>query len=530
MGLFFLLTLYCVIRSAGGSAHEIGWKVGAIASCVLGMGCKGVIVTAPIIVLLYDRAFLSKSWTELARKRWGLYAGLAATWVLYPLMLARAPEEWKETAGFAYGGVSPMQYAITQPAVILHYLRLVLWPDQLCLDYGWRAAQTAGEVIPEITMILGLIVATIWASFKKPAWGFPGAWFFVILVPTSSFIPIADLAVEHRMYLSLAAVIALCVIGLFLLFRRKIVIASWCIVAITVLALTGATIERNTAYASLISIWEDTVIKRPHSPRAQYDLADTLEQAGRIQEATEHYRLAVQENPSYTDALNNLGHVLYASGNFAEAETYLQRAVQLKPDLAIAHFNLGYVLAQLGKPQDALSELELAIKLKPDYVEARTNLGIVLAMSGRISGAIDEWEQAIRLDPRAAEAHSNLAFALSQTGEAREAISHYEEAIRLKPDYVNAQVGLARLLATLGPEHGGDPARAVTLASRACELTGYRVASHLDTLALSYAAAGRYDDAVKTETNAEQLALSSGQPELGRQFEANLARYRAYHR
>ena len=66
-------------------------------------------LTAPLIVLLYDRVFLSRSWRELLRLRWGLYAALFATLLLYPLMLAQAPAEWKESAGFAYAGAAPLQ-------------------------------------------------------------------------------------------------------------------------------------------------------------------------------------------------------------------------------------------------------------------------------------------------------------------------------------------------------------------------------------------------------------------------------------
>ena len=59
MGLFYLLTLYCVIRGAG-SPRGGWWYAAAIISSALGMGSKAVMVTAPVAVLLYDRAFLSE--------------------------------------------------------------------------------------------------------------------------------------------------------------------------------------------------------------------------------------------------------------------------------------------------------------------------------------------------------------------------------------------------------------------------------------------------------------------------------------
>jgi tetratricopeptide (TPR) repeat protein len=343
--------------------------------------------------------------------------------------------EWKESAGFDYAGTAPLQYAMTQAAVILHYLRLAFWPGGLCLDYGWPAARTFGEVFPQVAMICILLAATVWAWRHRPPLGFLGAWFFIILIPTSSFIPIADLAAEHRMYLSLAAIVALTVAGLFLLARRLAVPAIvWLGGGAIVLVLTGLTVRRNLDYVSEIAIWQDTVEKSPGNPRAQYDLGHALEAADRPQEAIAHYEKAVAEKPDYLDALNNLGHVLSVSGRAQEAIPHLQRAIEINPGLAEGHFNLGYALAQQGRIKDAIAHLEEALRIKPDFADAHQNLGIALAMDGRIDEAIGQWERALELEPDSAPTHNNLAYALSQTGHMRGAVAHYESAVRLKPD------------------------------------------------------------------------------------------------
>jgi tetratricopeptide (TPR) repeat protein len=526
MGLFYLLTLYCVIR-ASESPHSARWYAGAVVSCCLGIGCKGVMLTAPLVVLLYDRAFLSPSWGSLVRRRWGLYAALLATCLLYPLLLSQAPVEWKESAGFEYAGAAPLQYAKTQPGVILHYLRLAFWPDNLCLDYGWPSARTTGEVLPQVLIVGVLLAATIWAWRRKPALSFLGAWFFIILIPTSSLIPIADRAAEHRMYLSLAAIAVLTVAGLFWLARRLGVPAiAWAASGLIVLSLTALTIQRNFDYASELSIWQDTVDKSPGNPRAQYDLAHALEAENRPQQAIAHYQKALEENPDYTDALNNLGHVLSVSGNAQDAVVYLQRAIQLKPGLAEAHFNLGYALAQQGRIKEAITQLQEAIRLKPEFGDAHNNLGIALAMDGRTEEAIDQWQRALELEPDSADTHNNLAYALSRVGRMRGAISHYEQALRIRPDYVQAQDSLAKLLAALSPADGGDPNRAIDLASSACKVSGNRVAAYLETLALSYAAANRFDDAIKTAQDAIGVARAAGQADVATEIESRLDLYR----
>jgi len=110
-----------------------------------------------------------------------------------------------------------------------------------------------------------------------------------------------------------------------------------------------------------------------------------------------------------------------------------------------------------------------------------------------------------------------------------EAKEHYERTLDLNPNCDEAQNNLAWLLGTLAPAEGGDPARAVTLAQRACELTGNSDANCLDTLAVTYAATGRFNDAVATTQTAITLARSGEQTELVQKMEARLELYRGGH-
>ena len=106
-------------------------------------------------------------------------------------------------------------------------------------------------------------------------------------------------------------------------------------------------------------------------------------------------------------------------------------------------------------------------------------------------------------------------------------MKHYEEALRLKPDSAESANNLAWLLATLPPADGGDPVRAVTLARRACELTGDRLSPYLDTLAAAYAAAGRFDEAIAAAQKAIELASAAGQPQVAKEIEGHRQLYRS---
>src|SRR5438552_3486703 len=122
----------------------------------------------------------------------GTLAVLSATGIAgLALNPARSPDQ---TLGLGYAGSTPVAYALTQPGVIVHYLRLALWPDPLCLDYGWPLATSARAIAPPLVLIGALLAATIASFRRRPELGFVGAWFFLLLAPTSSVIPVADAA------------------------------------------------------------------------------------------------------------------------------------------------------------------------------------------------------------------------------------------------------------------------------------------------------------------------------------------------
>ncbi len=603
MGLFYLLTLYCFIRGAT-SDRPRPWYSLCVTACALGMASKEVMVSAPLMVMLYDRAFVSGSFREASRRRWPLYLGLSATWILQGFMVVSAGTFSNASVAARHaGGVTRWEYLLTEPGVILHYLRLTAWPYPVCFDYyGWPLAGTGLSILLPTLVIAILLGATAWTCKTNSAWGVLGAWFFLILAPSSSIIPLDSPAYEHRMYLPLAAIVTVVVLVAFVLGKKLLrsqsgAVLGWMACGFVVVPLAGLTIQRNRDYISDFAIWDDTVAKRPQNPRAHNNLGIALMRSGRLPDAIRHYVQALQIRPDYAEAHNNLGLALQQSGKIQEAIAHYEQALRITPDYAEAHNNLGLALQQSGKIQEAIAHYEQALRIAPDRDGTYYNLGNAFLGEGKISEAIQHYEQALRINPGFPEAHNNLGNALLRTSEVRKAIEHCEQAVRLKPDLAaahynlgnafvrlgnlqeaiqhyeqalrinpkdadahsklgvaliatgnahdalgqweqallinpdlpEAQNNLAWLLATLPTAQGGDPGRAVTLAQRACELTGNRAAGDLDTLAVAYAAAGRFDDAIATAQKAIDLARSARQAKLVKEIEARLELYRSGH-
>ena len=450
MGLFYLLTLYCFIRGAASVRAGLWYGLSATA-CALGMASKEVMVTAPLMVLLYDRAFLSGSFRETWRRRWRLSLGLAATWIVLGFVLVSAGVFTYASMTAQRTAVKWWQYLATEPGVILYYLRLSLWPSPLCLNHPWPIVRTWTSLLPSAVVVVLLWGTSVWAWKRNRALGFAGAWFFLILVPTSTVIPLEGPFYEHRMYLPLAAVVSLVVMGLSSLVPTlrsgRVGRKGLTVFVAAAIGLGFLTARRNRDYRNEITICADAVAKFPNETLPHYNLAVSLGRAGRIEEAITQYGQALQINPDFGEAQYNLALALAQVGRVEEAIGYFEQAMRPGPGSAEANYNLGLALVRAGRAPEAIRYFQETVRLTPEDAEAQNNLAVALIQQGRIQEAIGHWEQALRITPDDAEVHYNLGNALLALGKAPEAAEHYEQALRLKPDFVEAQKRLASLRA-----------------------------------------------------------------------------------
>jgi tetratricopeptide (TPR) repeat protein len=444
MSLFFLLTFYCFIRSVDSPKPRL-WQGCAVGACLLGAATKEVIAMAPVLVLLYDRTFVAGSFAEAWQRRRRLHLSLAATWL--PLVALVASTGWNRngTSGFDIG-VPPWAYWLTQFEALSRYLWLSVWPHPLVFEYGTFWIHRAAEVAGYALLIVPLAAAALVALWRWPVPGFLGAWFFGVLAPTSIMPGRIQMIVEHRMYLPLAAVIALVAGGVRTWSGRRGLAALLVLAA----ALGFLTEQRNEVYRTALTLWNDTIAKRPDNDRAQNNLANALLDAGRTSEAITHYEAALRLKPDYPEAHSNLGNALLKVGRIEESIAQCQAALKLEPDYAKAHNNLANALLEAGRIQEAVTHYMTALRLKPDDPKTHYNFGNACLKAGRIQEAIAQYEAALLLKPDDAEALYNLGNALFQADRIVEAIAQYEASLRLRPDYVDAHTNLGNALLQAG--------------------------------------------------------------------------------
>ncbi|HEX2862318.1 MAG TPA: tetratricopeptide repeat protein [Lacunisphaera sp.] len=443
--LCFVTMLYSFVRGCPSASHR-GWLIIAWLACLLGMATKEIMVGAPLLAFLFDRTFVAGTFRESWRQRGGWHAAFAATWLVLIGLVLSSGGSRGGTAGFE-AGVSPWTYLLTQARAITLYLKLSFWPHPLILDYGGWLAPGLRAVLGEFLLIATLFGATVYAVVRQPKVGFVGASFFAILAPSSSFYPLVSQTVaEHRMYLPLAAVLALFVLGLFRLTGR------WTLLPVMLLAGAAgvATVQRGQKYASELTLWTETVAQSPSNPWARFNLGHVHFKEGRFAEAERENRAVIALMPGHADAHFSLGLALEKQGRLDAAADSYRKRLELKPGFADGHFRLGIVLLHLGRTAEALAQFAETIRLDPEHADAEGNLGVALYQLGHLIEALPHFERVLALRPDSVEARYNLALLLLQAGRAESALPHLMEAARLHPDDREIRTVLTRTLSEMG--------------------------------------------------------------------------------
>jgi tetratricopeptide (TPR) repeat protein len=376
------------------------------------MACKESMVTAPVMVLLYDRVFLFDSFKTAFRARRGLYAGLASSWMVLAVLMAATP---RTSVGFA-AGTSAWTYLLNQAELVPRYLWLSIWPRALVLDYGLPRALSLADVIGPGLLVIALIAATLVAFRFAPMLAFLGAWFFMTLAPTSSFVPIAtEVGAERRMYLALAALVVLAVVGISRL--RPWAFAGG--TAALCVLLTIGTVLRNQEYDSRLSIARTIVERRPHG-RAHFLLGSELIAAGQRDAALVQLRLSARDYPGARFALATemLGEGKTGDA-IAEITAFLE-ALPTHASVAPARDLLGRAYLSQRRFGEAAEQFRILSERFPSYRGANNDilltLGYALAASGRFGEAVPVLERAVQANPGDAAAQDLLRRVRNSAG------------------------------------------------------------------------------------------------------------------
>jgi tetratricopeptide (TPR) repeat protein len=480
-------------------------------SAWLGVFSKEPAAMLPLLLLLWDRTFCADLWQQRPRWRHPVAHLLAwspalwflpsvSRWLIPAAASASAVKVNPSSMGFNMPNMSGWDYVCTQPEVILHYLRLSLWPQALCFDYGWELQTDPWVYIPLGLAILAVLALGCWLVWRRRVAGFLIVAFFVYLAPTSSFVPILDIAVEHRMYLPLLCVISggvlLVVRCCFATHRVEALLPSSARVAVLMLVLVIAvagsmwrTHQRCLLYQDPVALWKETVAIRPNNSRALHNAGSSLLTQRKPEAALPFLTAATDRLAIHSKWWVNLAECQRQLAMFDEAMVSASRALYLSPELGTAYSVRG-MLHELG------GSFELACV---DYQLAS--------------------ERGVH------EATYNLASLQLRRGDYRSAANRFERLIAEVPAMEQPPRRLAWILSTASDDSLRDGRRAVELMQRI-----YRIDTRInpygwDAYAAALAEVGEFAQAIKAGEKAFELAHQAKQETLALRIRTRLAGY-----
>lgn len=494
---FLMLAMWSTLRAAV-SPRPMLWRAIGVLAIACGMASKEDMVVAPLVLLVFERAFVVPSWAAL-RTRAGYLGALAATWSVLGFCLALGPSN--PTVGYhTEPPATAFQWLMTQAGALVHYLRLVLVPHPLRGAYDWGLVTSVGPAILPGLAVLGLLAITVRLLATRPAAGFAGAMFFLMLAPTSSVMPIiTETLAERRMYVPMLVVLVPLVLGTASLLRARS--AERLAPILLVLAATGLgllTRQRVAVYASPQSFWADAYEKRDPSARGflaaqilsthasilyelgqvdealallerlpTFDLVTGIERGqyalvlqhqGRHAEAVELLRKLAKDVPDNGQIVGRFGNALVAHWNadkgapgdprLAEAQTVLERALQLYPQHAGFWQTLGFVRRTRGDLAGAADAFRSATEHTTERIEPYISLAELLPGLGRNGEVGGVFERLLAANPGDARLRTVIGEFLLKQGRGELARPVLQEALRLDPNDQQA----ARLLARTPPD------------------------------------------------------------------------------
>ncbi|MEK6643240.1 MAG: tetratricopeptide repeat protein [Planctomycetota bacterium] len=357
---------------------------------------------------------------------------------------------------------------------IVFYLWKLAWPVNLSSHYPFPSPMSLAHPMI-LAGVIGTAVLIIFliASLRRTR-AITIGWliFFVSILPTMQIIGFSDVIASDKYFYLPAMGLLLIVASGFAwawdnclpIVKRSLIL----LVAVLTVALASATRAHFSVWGDTLTLYNHMLALTPNSAALHNNLAVELVEMNMLPEAIDHYRQAMQIDPSDERTITNIGVALRNAGKPYEAIRLYKEALN-NPKLSKCFsilVNLGALLAEQGDAEMATEYYRVARLENPKSAEAQTNYANGLLALGRVVEAVEAYQQALELRPDIADIHNNLAVALDELGRKEEALQHLNMAVRLNPDYAGAHNNLAVRLA-----HEGQIVEALEHARAAARLT-----------------------------------------------------------
>lgn len=375
-------------------------------------------------------------------------------------------------AGWTPGGTGRMDYFFTQLYIQLLYIKNFIFPNHLTADTDL----TIIETVFDFRIIIGFLslVFMLFLAFKaykirqlRPV-TFGILWFYITLLPTSSFIPFAEVMNDHRTflpYIGLVLATVSFVSWITVKYQQKLennrnIMVALCTFGVVLITFHSyGVIERNQVWDSQENLWKDVTEKSPDNPRGWMNYGLVKMSKGEYAEAEKYFLKCMELAPNYSLVHINLAILKNATGRKNESEEYFLKAQQLDKNNPECYLFYAEWLYKNLRYEDALLQLESGLKISPYYgkmqslkkeIEASLNknggnieltadqllnLSLNAYTASDFNGCILMAEKALKIKPDYAEAYNNICCAYNQMGEFEKSLEAADKGLTINPDY-----------------------------------------------------------------------------------------------
>lgn len=413
---------------------------------------KEIGFTLPVMIMIFDLLFVCKDREGLKRRLW-IYGPILLLLVFFILFFLR---EGIYAILFSHAHFwTPWENLLTQANVLIQYIKLLFlpWPGWLNIDHEFDIARSvfAYPTFLSILALAGLLCLSLLRIKKNPLLSFGILWFFIVLAPTSSLIPIWDIMVEYRLYLPMFiyGLILAAVAGYFTRIVNQRVSKEWGryiipgAMVFLLLIYSVFTAQRNGIFKDGMSLWQDALRKSPNKIRPYLNVGGMHHRERRYAEAIEIMKKALEKEPrDYYLVHFTLGVVYSDMGDYEKGMAHLKRALQGDQGDARIHQELGTLYLRMGSLEEAGSHFNRVLEINPYLGPAHAGLGDILARQGRLEEAAMKYRYALRLEPDLSKVRIRLGEAYLKMGKSREALSEIKEAMAKDPGSQEAYASL----------------------------------------------------------------------------------------
>ncbi|KAJ8963524.1 hypothetical protein NQ314_005566 [Rhamnusium bicolor] len=429
---FIVILLYQKVRVAKGESVII-WFILTIILTGCAVLCKETAISVVGMLIVYDIYREKKkktSWWEMfsfwyvLRYVTIILPGIGIMYYRFKVMNFEGPIFTSVDNPAAYSESLLIRVLTYNYVYLLNFL-LLLWPQWLCFDWSMGCVPLI-ETICDIRVIFVFLFllmgfysmfTLLRKNYKNEVLDARIMGVCLIVLPflpaSNLFFTVGFVIAERTLLLPSAGFCLLVVIGLKKL-ERYSENKNMCLILFYALLLIFAlrSIQRNINWLTEEKLFSSALDVCPLNAKVHYNVAKIAADKNNKILASSEYKKAIELNPNYEQAMNNLANLLREDKQFKEAEVLLRKALIIRPNFAAAWMNLGIVLTNLNESEEAEHCYKMAIMHRNKYPDCYYNLGNLYLDSKRHEEALKAWEMAVLYRPTHVAAWSNTLVLL----------------------------------------------------------------------------------------------------------------------